>query len=114
VSTRLTRVDGFRTIARVSDFREGKIRRFFVDGKEIAVVLWNERFYAFHNRCTHADFQMHFGFVEDDCLHCPIHYGVYDLASGKAISGPVTDLPTYPVLVEGDEVQISPEPVAAS
>ena len=106
-------MEDFVTIARVSDFKEGKIRRYFVDGKEIGVVYWNERFHAFHNRCTHADFQMHFGFVEDDCLHCPIHYGVYDLGTGKAVSGPVEDLPTYPIRVEGDEVQVRPVPVQA-
>ncbi len=91
----------------VSAFREDKIRRYFVDGNEIGVVLYQGRFYAFSNRCTHNDFQLHFGFVEDGCVWCPIHYGVFELATGKAVSGPVTDLRHYDVRVEGSDVQIA-------
>jgi nitrite reductase/ring-hydroxylating ferredoxin subunit len=97
----------FVTIDAISAFREEKIRRYFLGGREIGVVLYKGRFYAFSNRCTHADFQLHFGFVEDGCLWCPIHYGVYDLATGKAVSGPVTDLPSYAVRVDGEAVQLS-------
>jgi nitrite reductase/ring-hydroxylating ferredoxin subunit len=102
-------VSDFVSIANVADFRDGKIRRYFVNGREIGVVLWNGRWHAFSNRCTHDGFQMHFGYIEDECLHCPIHYGVFDLDTGKAVSGPVTDLPTYEIRVDGDAVQVSVE-----
>jgi nitrite reductase/ring-hydroxylating ferredoxin subunit len=68
--------------------------------------LSGERWYAFSNRCTHADFQLHFGYIEDGCVHCPIHYGVYDLETGQARGGPVTDLPVYEVRVQGEAVQV--------
>ena len=96
------------SIAKVADFREGKIRRYFLDGTEVGVVLWNDRFYAFHNRCPHADFQMHFGYVEDDSLHCPIHYAVFELATGRRTGGPwdIGNLPIYDVRVEDDYVKV--------
>ena len=97
---------------KLSYFPEEKIRRFFRGGKEIAVVQFEGKLYAFSNRCTHNDFQLHFGFVEDGCVWCPIHYGVYELATGKAKSGPVTDLETYEVKVEGDEVYVALPPQA--
>ena len=77
-----------------------------MQGHEIGVVLWEGRWHAFSNRCTHNDFQLHFGYIEDGCIHCPIHYGVYDLETGMAKSGPVTDLPKYGVRVMGEEVQV--------
>ena len=95
------------SIAPVGDFREGKIRRYFVQEREIGVVLWEGRWHAFSNRCTHADFQLHFGYIEDGCINCPIHYGVFDLETGKAVGGPVTDLPVYPVRVQSDQVQVN-------
>jgi nitrite reductase/ring-hydroxylating ferredoxin subunit len=99
----------FVTVAQVSDFREGKIRRYFVDGREIGVVLWRDRWHAFSNRCTHQDFQMHFGYVEDDSLHCPIHFAVFELATGARTGGPwsIDDLPVYDIRVEGNDVQVS-------
>lgn len=101
----------FYPVGNLDYFPEEKIRRVFRGGREIAIVRYNDRFYAFSNRCTHADFQLHFGFVEDGCIWCPIHYGVFDLPTGKAKSGPVTDLVTFEVRVEGDEVMVGvPEP----
>jgi nitrite reductase/ring-hydroxylating ferredoxin subunit len=99
----------FISIAKVNDFRAGKIRRYFVDGKEIGVVSWNQRFYAFSNRCTHSDFQLHFGFIEDDKICCPIHYAEFEIATGQVAAGPmfIEDLPVYPVRIEGEDVQIS-------
>ena len=99
----------FVTIDTLDSFREGKIRRYFLKGKEIGVVLHEGRWHAFSNRCTHGDFQLHFGFVEDGCLNCPIHYGVFDLETGKAVGGPVTDLPVYQVRVLDQDVQVSLE-----
>jgi nitrite reductase/ring-hydroxylating ferredoxin subunit len=96
----------YHSVGPAARFTESKIRRFFLDGREVGVVLYKERFYAFSNRCTHNDFQMHFGYIEDDFLWCPIHYGQYDLATGHAVSGPITDLKSYEVRVIEDEVQI--------
>ena len=87
-------------------FPEGKIRRFFRGGREIAIVLHEGELRGFSNRCTHEDFQLHFGYIEDGCVHCPIHYGVFDVTSGKAVSGPVTDLETFKVRVEGEDVYV--------
>jgi nitrite reductase/ring-hydroxylating ferredoxin subunit len=99
-------VTTYHTVGPLERFPESKVRRVFVDGREIGVVQYDGRFYAFSNRCTHNDFQMHFGFIEDGCLWCPIHYGQFDLATGRAMGGPVTDLASFEVRVVDDEVQV--------
>ena len=96
----------FYPVGPLDRFPDSKIRRVFLDGREIAVVQYNERFYAFSNRCTHNDFQLHFGYIEEGCVWCPIHYGQFELATGRAVSGPVTDLASYPVRVVDGEVQV--------
>jgi len=99
-------VPEFYYCEKLSYFPEEKIRRFFRGGREVAIVQDKGKLYAFSNRCTHADFQLHFGFIEDGCIWCPIHYGVYDLPTGKAKSGPVTDLDTFEVKIEGEDVYV--------
>jgi nitrite reductase/ring-hydroxylating ferredoxin subunit len=103
----------FVDIAAVEDFREGKIRRYFLGGKEIAVVLLDGAWHAFGNRCTHADFQLHFGFIEDDKVYCPIHYAAFEILSGRPVEGPfgIDALKVYSVRVEGGRVWLNPEPV---
>jgi nitrite reductase/ring-hydroxylating ferredoxin subunit len=109
------RVTTFYAVGPLERFPDSKIRRVFLDGREIAVVQYNERFYAFSNRCTHNDFQLHFGYIEDGCVWCPIHYGQFELETGHAVSGPVTDLASYEVRVVDGEVQVGvPEAEAAA
>jgi nitrite reductase/ring-hydroxylating ferredoxin subunit len=105
-------VSDFHDVGALREFPEGKIRRRMVDGREVGVVLWGGCFYAFSNRCPHADFQMHFGFVEGEKLHCPIHYAEFELATGKAVYGPegVPDIATYTVRVDEDTVQVNLTP----
>jgi nitrite reductase/ring-hydroxylating ferredoxin subunit len=93
----------------LNEFPEGKIRRRFVNGREIALVFWQGRFYAFSNRCPHAGFQMHFGFVEGDKLHCPIHYAEFELATGKAVFGPagIAGIETFAVEADADGVRVA-------
>ena len=104
------------TIAPISDFkmgsgawREGKIRRYFVEGQEIGVSYWKGRFHAFSNLCPHNQFQFHFSVVDEDKVWCPIHYGVFDLETGARLGGPlnICDLPVYQVRVVDDAVQVS-------
>jgi nitrite reductase/ring-hydroxylating ferredoxin subunit len=98
-----------QSVGALNEFPEGKIRRRFVNGREIAVVLWEGRFYAFDNRCPHADFQLHFGFIENDKIHCPIHYAEFELATGKAVFGPagVSDLETFTVEPDAHQVRVT-------
>jgi nitrite reductase/ring-hydroxylating ferredoxin subunit len=98
-----------RPVGELREFPEGKIRRRMVNGREIAVVFWQGRFYAFSNRCPHAGFAMQFGFVEDEKLHCPIHYAEFELATGKAVYGPpgLEDIETYPVKADSEAVRVA-------
>lgn len=95
------------SVAKVTDFREGKIRRYFVKGKEIGVVKLDDAWHAFSNRCTHNDFQLHFGYIEDGQVHCPIHWASFDIETGRAVEGPrfIDDLTVYDVRIEGEDVQ---------
>ena len=106
----------FVSVAKVTDFRAGKIRRYFLDGREIGVVNWEGDWYAFSNRCTHSDFQLHFGFVEDDKIYCPIHYAEFDIRTGEVLGGPryIDALPCYRVRIEGEDVQVSLEAPATA
>ena len=44
----------------------------------------------------------------DSEIECPMHQGIFDIKSGKAVSPPACDdLKTYPVKVENEEVYIN-------
>jgi 3-phenylpropionate/trans-cinnamate dioxygenase ferredoxin subunit len=106
----------FVNVAKVTDFRAGKIRRYFLQGKEIGVVNMDGDWYAFSNLCTHRQFQLHFAFADNDRIYCPIHYAEFDIRTGEVLAGPryIDPLPCYQVRIDGDDVQVSLEPPVGS
>jgi nitrite reductase/ring-hydroxylating ferredoxin subunit len=76
-----------------------------LDGVPVALYRLQGNVYATHGVCTHALALLAEGFVEDGKIECPLHQGVFDIRSGKALCAPlIKDVQTYAVKVEGDDV----------
>jgi nitrite reductase/ring-hydroxylating ferredoxin subunit len=103
----------FYRVGGVSDFSDGLVRVFPVEGVDIAVVTKDGKFHAFSGRCPHADYLLNYTRVRDgNRILCSSHFAWFDLETGKVLSGPTEeDLKQYPVRIEGDDVMVSPEPV---
>jgi 3-phenylpropionate/trans-cinnamate dioxygenase ferredoxin subunit len=98
------------TVARTADIPEGEIRRYMVDGHELAVVNLGEgQFRAVGDICSHAHAHLHEGEVDMDfeTIECPRHGSTFDLETGRPRSLPATlPVPVYAVKVEDDEVKV--------
>ena len=78
-----------------------------VEGKQIAVYHAQGAFHATANICTHAYALLTDGFLDECTVECPIHAGRFDIKTGKATAPPcIDDVKSYPVRVEGDEIQV--------
>ena len=85
----------------------GEAKHVEIAGYEIAVFNLDGVFFATDDICTHMRARLSDGFVEDDVVQCPLHFGTFDIRSGKARSAPCTeDLQTYPARIEGDWVMV--------
>ena len=84
-------------------------KRFEIDGHRIALVRIDDDFYAIGDRCTHADISLSEGEVlgEEREIECWKHGSTFSLISGEPQSLPATRaVPTYSVVVEGDDVSV--------
>ncbi|MBV9065763.1 MAG: FAD-dependent oxidoreductase, partial [Methylobacteriaceae bacterium] len=74
--------------------------------------------YATHGVCTHALAFLADGYVSNGTIECPLHQGVFDVRSGKALCAPLTeDVRTFLVKVENGTVYVDldrPAEVSAS
>lgn len=87
---------------------DGEVIGVVVAGREIALYEMDGRLYATDDICTHAYAKLSDGWVEKGEIECPLHAGRFDLKTGKATAPPcVDDVKTYPVRVEGDEIQVN-------
>lgn len=81
-----------------------------VDGLRLGLYALDGEIFCNGNICTHAFAILTDGHVVDGCIECPLHQGLFDIRSGKAMGPPVArDIPTYAVKVEDGIVWIDTE-----
>jgi len=84
------------------------IVRFDHDNKTYCVYKLEDGYYATDGLCTHETVHLEDGLVIDDEIECPMHQGIFNIKTGKAISPPAcVDLKTYPVKVDNGKIFIN-------
>jgi naphthalene 1,2-dioxygenase ferredoxin component len=97
-------------VAKAGSLGEGEVTGASAGGKEIAVYNVDGTLYATDNICTHAMAFLSDGWLDGDVIECPLHAGRFEVKTGKALGPPVEcDVKTYPVRVEGGEIQVNVE-----
>ena len=80
-------------------------KRFDHDGKTFCIYRLEDGFFATDGLCTHESVHLEDGLVMDNEIECPMHQGVFNIKTGKAVCPPVCeDLKTYSVKVEKDKI----------
>ncbi|HHV20993.1 MAG TPA: non-heme iron oxygenase ferredoxin subunit [Propionibacterium sp.] len=101
-------------VATVEDVKPGEALRISRDSAgthdDVVLVRTTEgTFYALDNTCSHALASLAEGWVEDDCIECPLHAAAFSYETGEALSLPATEpVGTHAVEVRGDEVWLTP------
>lgn len=95
------------SVCQQDDITEDEPKAIEVEGKKIGVFFIDDNYFAIENVCPHAFALLTEGFIEDQTVECPLHEAIFDIQTGELKSGPgCRDLCTYPVRVEGQDVQI--------
>ena len=94
-------------LADIVDLAEKDVIGREADGRRIAIYRLDGAYHATAGFCTHANALLCKGEVVDGFIECPLHYGYFEIATGKAQGAPVmVDLVTYPVRVVGSRIEV--------
>ena len=98
----------FQTVAKASDVFAGKMKLVDVDGEEVVIANVDGEYFAFSNTCTHVGGPLSDGELKGDIVTCPWHFTPFNVKTGEAQEGGVTDdpVPIYEVRLEGGDIQI--------
>jgi len=97
----------WHVVASTTDLDGRNVIGVTVLGRKIAVYRIGAEFYATSNVCTHQHAILSDGEVVDGFIECPIHYGLFEIFSGKAQGAPVCiDLEVLPVRVDGTGILV--------
>jgi apoptosis-inducing factor 3 len=78
-----------------------------VAGEEIALYWVDDAVYATHDVCTHAFARLSEGYLEGECIECPIHQALFNVKTGAVMAPPAYEpIKTYPCRIEGDDVLV--------
>jgi len=95
------------TIAKLDAIKPGDVVGVKHGELEIALYNIDGAIYATDNLCTHAFAFLSQGWLDGDCIECPLHGGRFEVKTGKGLGPPINDdLKTYKVQVAGGDVQI--------
>ncbi len=95
-------------IASTADVGDGEALGIDTEGLSLALYRVGDKWYCTDNVCTHAFALLTDGWFEDHIIECPLHAGQFDVRTGKGCGDPIeTDLKTFPVRIEGDDVMIA-------
>jgi 3-phenylpropionate/trans-cinnamate dioxygenase ferredoxin component len=94
-------------VASRSEVEEKKVAEATVGETEVALYFVDGAIYATDNICTHAFARLSEGFLDGDCIECPIHQALFNVKTGEAVSPPAYQaVKTYPCRIEGEDVMI--------
>ena len=94
------------TVARVDEIPDGVRKVVEVGETYVLVVNIGGELFAIEDVCTHDGNELSDGLIEDHTIECTRHGAIFDLRTGRGTFPAVMPVATYPVRVEGDEVQI--------
>jgi len=85
----------------------GATLRVAVDGEAVCLYNLDGRVYATQDVCTHAEASLAEGFIDGDCIECPLHQAMFHIPTGEVRSEPATEnLKVYEVRVAADAIQV--------
>ena len=90
-----------------SEIEMDDLKRFDHKKNTFCIYKIKDGIYATDGLCTHEEVHLEDGLVMHGEIECPMHQGIFDIKSGKAVSEPAcVDLKIYETKVEGGKIYI--------
>jgi nitrite reductase/ring-hydroxylating ferredoxin subunit len=94
-------------VATTDDVAEGQVISAAALEVPIALYRIDGVLYATSEICTHAFARLSEGYLDGDCIECPIHQALFHVPTGEVRAPPATEpLRTFAVRVEGNAVLV--------
>ncbi len=98
-------------VAKENEMKDGDLAKVNVNGTEVLIIKDSSTYYATSPMCTHENYDLSEGFMDDHQLICPNHFATFNPKDGKVISPPegsgnIPPLKSFAVRIENGDVQV--------
>ena len=98
----------FQKVATLDELSVGTAAAVEVDGEPVCLVRVDDRTVkAIHNVCSHEEYELSEGWVDDCAIECALHGSTFDLNTGAPTTLPaVKPVPIYAARIVGDGIEV--------
>lgn len=97
----------FIRVACRADLAPGQMMQVEAGGRRLLLANVDGNFYAVDDLCTHEDVPLYLGCLQGELIKCSLHGSRFNLRTGEVMDEPADEnLRTYPVRVEGEDIEI--------
>ena len=94
-------------VAKTFNVPLGKMKHVEIEGLEILIANIEGKYYAVGDRCPHLHGKLSEGTLNKTIVTCPRHLSSFDVTTGRVISGTHSNLPSYDVKVDSEDLVIN-------
>ncbi len=84
----MARVKAWHVVAKVDDLEKGDVTPVVVGQRELAIYDGVDGISISYGRCTHGAANLCDGYFDGRRIECPLHQGLFDALTGKALAAP--------------------------
>ena len=95
---------GFIKAAESSDVKGKTGYSVTINNNDFAFFRFNNKVYAFKDRCPHQGAPLSDGYVQDGCIVCIYHGWKFNMEDGSFINNEKMKLKQYPVKEENGQI----------
>jgi nitrite reductase/ring-hydroxylating ferredoxin subunit len=107
--------DEWVRVASATDVPEGGTLLVEVAGEPVCLYSLDGSIYATHDTCTHEEASLADGFIDGDCIECPLHQALFHIPTGEVRCAPATQpIRVYPVKLVAGDVHVRTTPADAT
>lgn len=94
-------------VAPVGTVEQGGMQKVNVAGEPVCLYNLEGRLYATQDVCTHAEASLSEGYIDGECIECPLHQALFHIPTGEVRGEPATEnLRVYEVRVVAGAIEV--------
>ncbi|MGV6827562.1 MAG: non-heme iron oxygenase ferredoxin subunit [bacterium] len=95
-------------VAQVGELKPAQMKKCELEGKRLLLVNADGEYYAVDEMCSHEDYSLSLGCIQDGRIKCSLHGSYFDLKTGEPTVDPADEpIATYPVAIDGDDIIVT-------
>ena len=92
-------------IAEETELQPGQMKKVEVDGKKLLLANAEGKYYLVDEMCSHEDFSLYLGCIQDNRIKCSLHGSYFNLETGQPEEEPACEpIGTYALSVKDGKV----------